>query len=263
MSALRWSSPNAFTNSLPPSVATAKYGVEPRASTLATSRRASGTPTRGEPVGDRVTGRTARRTTEQHDDRGTDDPPDEHAAHRVERHRAVTNRSNVNPITRTQPSRRQRRVNHGAEAVTIAAIAARPGTTREPRAGQPTERVGRGRRRWPPTRARCGRGGRRRRPRPPPRATRTSRYRMRSWSSVTTRRPPGTRSRRTRDPTMTTLTIHVGTASSPRNRSTAEFDERVAEQPLHEQREQQHDRGHGQPQHVGRRTDLSADGGRR
>ena len=86
-SALRWSSPNAFTNSLSPSAATAKYGVEPRASTLASSRRASGTPTAASPSAIDVTGRTARRTPEQHDDRGADDPPDEHGAHRVERHR--------------------------------------------------------------------------------------------------------------------------------------------------------------------------------
>ena len=46
----------------------------------------------------------------------------------------------------------------------------------------------------------------------------------------------------------------------PAEQLTAEFDERVAEQPLHEQREQQHDRGHGQPQDVGRRTDLAVRG---
>ena len=83
---------------------------------------------------------------------------------------------------------------------------------------------------------------------------------MRWWSSVTIAPPTRNTIASTRDPMMTTSTIHVGTASSAAEQLTAEFDERVAEEPLHEQREQQHDRGHGQPQDVGRRTGLAVRG---
>ena len=83
---------------------------------------------------------------------------------------AVTNRSNASANTSTHPSRRQRRVSHGADAVTIATMAARPGPAREAGAAQPVERVGDVDDALLRDRVRTGRGGTRRRPRPRRRA---------------------------------------------------------------------------------------------
>src|SRR4051812_30424129 len=115
-SALRSSAPRAFTKSFEPSRAVAKYGVDPRASRLAGSSDASGTPTAARPPAIAVAL-----------GRGEGDPfPTVTAVPTNQPHSSATIVSNetgvttkwVTPTTRTRnhDSRRQRRETHGPTA---------------------------------------------------------------------------------------------------------------------------------------------------
>ena len=64
-----------------------KYGEEPRASTLARSNRASGTPTSASPSAMRVTGGTPERPAEDDEDGGPGEPTHQDVAEGVERDR--------------------------------------------------------------------------------------------------------------------------------------------------------------------------------
>ena len=127
-SALRSSAPSAFTNSFEPSRPTPKYGVEPRASRLACSSWASGTPTSARPSamarpGGRRSGPPNTTTAMAPASQPTSTAP------AVSNPTAdVMNRSTANPITSTHARRRQSRLSHGAAAVTAAAIAPSTGT---------------------------------------------------------------------------------------------------------------------------------------
>ena len=85
-SALRSSRPSTFTNSRSPSGVTAKYGVDPRASTLAGVICSTGSPTMARPEAiDSAPARRGRRADDR-DRRGTGEPSEEHGLDRSERH---------------------------------------------------------------------------------------------------------------------------------------------------------------------------------
>ena len=146
-SALRWSSPRALTKSRRPSAAaTPKYGVDPRASRLACSSRASGSPTRAipsaiaEPLGRRFGPPNA--TTEAE----PTNQPRRNARSASNEIGLLRNWATARASTATQPMRRHRRLSHGAAAVTVALAAARPklvGKSLEQEAVELGDRVGR------------------------------------------------------------------------------------------------------------------------
>ena len=186
MSALRWSSPDAFTNSL------LALGRHRRSTASSRVRRRSRLPG-GRAVHRR--GRARRRSRDRSD--GANGPPSNTTTAAPTTHPTSTART-VSNDTGAVTSRVERQPEH-EDPTEPAPAAGQPrrrrgddrrdrgetGTTREPRAGQPTERVvevdDAGRR----ARARCGRAGRRAPAATAPASTRTRRYRMRWWSSVT------------------------------------------------------------------------------
>ena len=88
-SALRSSAPSALTNSLEPSAATPKYGVEPRASTPARSSCRTARPDRGQSVDHRLDRRSPRRCAADDEDERPAEPADRPGQRRVERHRSL------------------------------------------------------------------------------------------------------------------------------------------------------------------------------
>ena len=143
--------------------------------------------------------------------------------------------------------------------MTIAAIDGEAGTTREPRAGQPTERVvevdDAGRRLGRDAVEEVGDAGR----------DRTCEHQDEQVPDAMVEQRDDRAADQEHDreharPDDDHVDDPRRNGVEPAEQLTAEFDERVAEEPLHEQREQQHDRGHGQPQDVGRRTGLAVRG---
>src|SRR5262249_27243419 len=118
--------PRALTNSGVPSAPVAKYGVEPRASTLAGSSRSSGTPTRPNPpataagVGrrDGAPRMTSTAAPQSHPTRTARTESNDTG----EARKRVT----VMPAINVQPARRQRRDSQGAADVATAATTAMP-----------------------------------------------------------------------------------------------------------------------------------------
>ena len=125
-SALRSSRPSTFTNSRPPSGVVAKYGVDPRASTLAGLIDSTGSPTRARPAAIDVA--SARRAGAPSATSATApaNQPITRASSEPNDMSDVSVRVTSSPITATQPACLHRRPSHGAPAVSAAASTPMP-----------------------------------------------------------------------------------------------------------------------------------------
>ncbi len=157
----------------------------------------------------------------------------------------------ANASTSTQPMRRAPRLSHGAAAVSAAVTAAMPKAVGKPSVGERPSPS------WTSMTSAPGSGSNCSSTEASPFATiaaaaTVTRSRQPPSRATTTRPPTSTTAASTRVPTTIVVMIQLGNAFRPAEQVLTELHEGVAEQPLHDAEDDEHDERDDEPKDVGR-----------